>query len=53
MLIGLLFLKVQAIYQFPLGIVLNTLKALYMLLGSWIFSLILCKIPIVKKLFEF
>lgn len=53
MLVGLGFLKIQSIYKFTGGIFLNTIKAIYMLLGSWVIALVLTRVPIIKKLFKF
>lgn len=53
MLVGLGFLKIQQVYWFSPGIPLNTVKAIYMLLGSWGIALILHKVPLIRKLFEF
>ena len=51
MLTGIVFLKVQAVLHFSPGILLNTVKALWMLLASLGLTLILKKIPLVQKLF--
>lgn len=47
------FWKVQTTYWFPCGIVLNTIKALYMLLSSWMIAILLSKIPVVNRLLKF
>ena len=51
MLTGIVFLKIQARYHFPTGILLNTAKALWMLFTSLGLTLFMKKIPVLKKLF--
>ena len=50
MITGIVFLKLQYKYHFPLGFLLNTVKSLWMMFASCILVVILKKIPIIRKL---
>ena len=51
MLTGIIFLKFQAGFRFPTGILLNTVKTLWMLFASLGLTLFMKKIPVLKILF--
>lgn len=53
MMVGTAFLSIQFRYQFPTGLLLNFLKSIWMIAGSMALTVIMKKIPLVKRLVLF
>lgn len=53
MLVGIVFLKIQFRFNFPCGIVLNTVKSIWMIAASLLIIWVAKKIPLIRKLFSF
>lgn len=52
-LVGIIFLKIQFRFHFPCGILLNTIKSIWMIAASLFVIWIAKKIPLIRKLFSF